>query len=469
MVGGSFTFLAVDGTGRPSGPGSRAAIRSQCMKGVNVRKDSRRSKRKAKNRKVQHQENVEQDEDAIIMHRQDLSLHCTSSLRNHCLKRQLLKPSLRMSIDDCGFDSSLFPSSVLETVMKYNSIIEKVYPLDTNLIVHSWMSDDFQFLHQNRTLLSAIYLATHAVDDLRCSARLSPWTQQLLCIILSSLNRDLYQAAGQQSSTTMMTILILLFAAESLYDFGAVGLHLEGVRRLLIIRDNIFTGLDAKLLFKIQQFDLRLALAFGRPLHLALEYNDYLTLPVPPIAKSDILQRLNVNSPRVIEAFQNLQALTRDIKNAISARTDLIWTQFQSQISNIQTQLLHPNNNYPDIDEALRLGMLAFLTTLSQSPVRRPQLPELQRRLETNYIMMQDQNENYRTFTIWVLMMGCFSAVEVSNVLVGEIWDVIVSPDLTWENVRDMIVAEGLPWIDFIHGGPGKKAFGYLQAQRILP
>lgn len=115
MGGGSFTFLAVDGTGRPSDPGSRAAIRSQCMKGVNVRKDSRRSKRKAKNRKVQLQENGKPVEDAIMMQRQDLSLHCTSSLQNQCLTRQLLKPSLKMSIDDCGFDSSLFPSSVLET------------------------------------------------------------------------------------------------------------------------------------------------------------------------------------------------------------------------------------------------------------------------------------------------------------------------------------------------------------------
>ncbi|EKJ70487.1 hypothetical protein FPSE_09348 [Fusarium pseudograminearum CS3096] len=398
------------------------------------------------------------------MRRQDLSLQCTSSLQNHCLERQLLKPSLRMSIDDCGFDSSLFPSSVLQTVMKYNSITEKVYPLDTNISVQSWIADDFQFLHQNRTLLSAIYLATRTVDDLRCSAHLSPLTQQLLCVILSSLNRDLCRVAGQQSSTTMLTILILLFAAESLHDFGAVGSHLEGVRRLLIIRDNVFTGLDAKLLYKIQQFDLRLALAFGQPLHLALEHNHHPTLPMPPIAKSDILQRLNVNSPRVIEAFQNLQALIRDIKDAISARTDLIWTDFQSQISNIQTQLLHPNNDCPDTDEALRLGMLAFLTTLSQSPVRRPQLPELQRRLETSYMVMQDQNDNYRTFTIWVLMMGCFSTVGVSSPLVGDVWGVVASPGLSWETVRDMILAEGLPWIELIHDGPGKNTFAYLQA-----
>ncbi|KAG8670640.1 hypothetical protein FPOAC1_010072 [Fusarium poae] len=343
----------------------------------------------------------------------------------------------------------------------------RIYPLDTNLNVHKWMTDDFQFLYQNKTLLSAVYLATYAVDDLRCSTRLSSWTQQLLCNILSSLNRDLHEAVGQQSSTTMITILILLFPAELLQDFGALRSHLEGVGRLLLIKDNV-TGLDAKLLYKIQQFDLRLALASGRPLHLTLEGNGYPTLPMPPIVTPDILQKLKVHSPRVIEAFQNLQGLTQDIKYALIARNDLMWTDSQSQINNIQTQLLHPNNNYADIDEALKLGMLAFLTTLSRSPVRRPQLPDLQRRFETSYTAIQDQNMSHKTFTIWVMMMGFFSAIEVSNPVVGDLWGGVVDSNLLWETARDMILAEDLPWIEFIHDGPAKEAFVYLQAHRTL-
>ncbi|KAL9564303.1 hypothetical protein ACKAV7_011494 [Fusarium commune] len=47
MAATEFTFLTVDGHGRPLEPGSRASIRSRCMKGVNVRQDSRRSRRKA--------------------------------------------------------------------------------------------------------------------------------------------------------------------------------------------------------------------------------------------------------------------------------------------------------------------------------------------------------------------------------------------------------------------------------------
>ncbi|RGP63955.1 hypothetical protein FSPOR_8282 [Fusarium sporotrichioides] len=353
--------------------------------------------------------------------------------------------------------------------MKFNSLLERVYPLDMTLNVQARMIDDFQLLHQNRTLLSAIYLATHAVDDLRCSMCLSSWTQQLLCVILSSLNQDLHETTSQQSSATMITILILMFAAESLQDFGAVGSHLEGIRRLLMIKENVPTRLDAKLLFKIQQVDLRLSLASGWPLHLVMESNGHPTIAMPPIATPDILQKLRVYSPGVIEAFQNLQALTQDIKDAISVRADLMWANFQSQINDIQAQLLQPYNDYADIDEALRLGMLAFLTTFSRSPIQKPRLPELQKQFETIYTTMQGQNGKCETFTIWVMMMGLLSAVDVSDPSVGDLWDATVDSDLSWETVRDMILAEDLPWIELIHDGPAKKAFVYLQAQRTLP
>jgi hypothetical protein len=85
------------------------------MKGVNVRPDSRRSKRKSKNTKARLQENREPDtEDAIIMRHQDPSLYRSSRPQNHSLCGQMLKP-LSMSTDDFGFDSSLFPSSIIQT------------------------------------------------------------------------------------------------------------------------------------------------------------------------------------------------------------------------------------------------------------------------------------------------------------------------------------------------------------------
>src|SRR6478752_72356 len=98
MAVSTFTFLTVDGTGRPSDPSSRAAIRSRCMKGVNVRQDSRRSKRKAKKTK-ERKENVTQTdiEDILVTHRQEFAYASLS---------ESLPTQMCMSIDDIGFNSS---------------------------------------------------------------------------------------------------------------------------------------------------------------------------------------------------------------------------------------------------------------------------------------------------------------------------------------------------------------------------
>ncbi|RFN51340.1 hypothetical protein FIE12Z_4394 [Fusarium flagelliforme] len=422
MAVSNFTFLTVDGTGRPSDPSSRAAIRSRCMKGVNVRQDSRRSKRKAKKTK-ERKENVTQTdiEDILVTHRQELAYASLS---------ESLPTQMCMSIDDIGFNSSLLPPSVL------------------------------QMAYQDKSILTALSMASSAVTDLTINTHLSSKTQQLLCNMLSTLNQGLHQAVKQQSPTTVLTILILLFTAEAMHDFDAMGAHLEGVGRLLIIRDRLPTGWDAKLLFKIQQFDLRLALATGRPLRLALEF-PYST--VPTTGTSNILLKLGVSSPKIIEAFQNLQALTQHATESMSMRISLIWEDLQSQVSTIQTQLLSlEEGDLSDTEEALRLGILAFLTTLSLSPIRRLHLPRFCNQLETSYTLQH----NSKAFTIWLMMMGMLSTVEVSNRVLRDLWDGIVDTNLSWPDAREMIGDEQLPWIGFIHDEPAKKVFNRLQASR---
>lgn len=347
--------------------------------------------------------------------------------------------------------------------MRYNNLLHSVYPLE--LSSENRMTDNLQLLHQDKTLMSAIYLATHAVDDLRYNACISNRTQSLLCVILSSLNEGLHQPSRQQSSATMVTILILLFAAEALEDYKAVTTHLKGIGRLLMVRDHIPTDMDAKLLFKIQQFDLRLTLAFGGPLHLTLAIPGPLSLP---IGKSGILQGLGISSPWVTGCFRSLQVLVQEIKDAMSFKTDLRWEDSQPRISTIQTQLLGlENGRLPHMDEALRLGMLAFLTTLSRSPVRRPQLPKLYNQFGMIYTNMGVQDKSYQIFDIWVMIMGFLSTIETSNSMVRGCWEAVVDPTLSWQTVREKIKLEDLPWIEFIHDEPAKTIFFQLQARRL--
>jgi hypothetical protein len=76
------------------------------MKGVNVRQDSRRSKRKAKKTKERKEDVTQTDvEDILVMHRQELAYASLSGL---------LPTQMRMSIDDIGFDSSVLPPSIIQ-------------------------------------------------------------------------------------------------------------------------------------------------------------------------------------------------------------------------------------------------------------------------------------------------------------------------------------------------------------------
>jgi len=76
------------------------------MKGVNVRQDSRRSKRKAKKTKERKEDVTQTDiEEILVTHRQELA---------HASVSGSLTTQMRMSIDDIGFDSSLLPPSVLQ-------------------------------------------------------------------------------------------------------------------------------------------------------------------------------------------------------------------------------------------------------------------------------------------------------------------------------------------------------------------
>lgn len=108
MAATEFMFLTVDGHGRPLEPGSRVSIRSRCMKGVNVRQGSRRSRRKA--RKASETVTATKSPGKSTEF-----LEITSSYQlTSC--GPLVK-SLQVRTDELGFDSSRLPSTVLRLGM----------------------------------------------------------------------------------------------------------------------------------------------------------------------------------------------------------------------------------------------------------------------------------------------------------------------------------------------------------------
>ncbi|KAF5638789.1 uncharacterized protein FTJAE_5178 [Fusarium tjaetaba] len=324
------------------------------------------------------------------------------------------------------------------------------------------MIDNLTLLHENKTLLECMFLATYAVDDLCSGTKLSLRTQRILCTILSSLNSSLRDASGQQSHTTIFIILILLFAAESFHDFDAVSTHLEGLRRLLELRETKPVPLDSKLLFKIQQVDLRMSLATGRPLYFPFDYSCS-QQPVGVISPPRIIPWLVVH-PALMTCYQTLRALSNHAnkRQASKVGTLLNWAAFQSQVSTSQTHLIAlESSQLPVESEALRLGMLAFLSTLSRSPARKSHLPTFTSQLEECYVAMKQEQDFYLPLLIWLMLMGYMSTIDTSSLISLTVWKSFVEPDLTWKAAQGII--SKLPWIEVIHDEPGEKGFRHLQ------
>ncbi|KAF5650648.1 hypothetical protein F25303_4305 [Fusarium sp. NRRL 25303] len=326
------------------------------------------------------------------------------------------------------------------------------------------MIDNLTLLYENKTLLESMFLATYAVDDLCSGTKLSLRSQRILCTVLSSLNSSLRDASGQQSYSTIFIILILLFAAESFRDFDAVSTHLDGMRRLLELRETKPVPLDSKLLFKIQQVDLRMSLATGRPLYFPFDYS-YLQQPIGVIKPTSITAWLMVH-PALMSCYQTLQTLSNHANHYRSSKSKrtLNWLDFQSQVSTSQTLLIGLGNGHlPVVSEALRLGMLAFLSTLSRSPAQKSHLPMFTSQLEECYLAMTQEQDSYMPLLIWLMLMGCISTIDTSS-WISPMWRSSVQPNLSWEAMRKMVGE--LPWIQMIHDEPGERCYRHLQARK---
>jgi hypothetical protein len=353
--------------------------------------------------------------------------------------------------------------------MKYNDLLTTVYPLEPYLAFPedqgTRMSDYLKLLADNQVLLNSVFLATYAVEDICGGKQLSHKTQLLLSSVLSSLNQKLHQVATQRSHSTFLIILILLFAAEAFHDYDAVATHLDGLKRLFQLCGQP-TSVDPRLLFKIQQFDLRYALATGGPLYFPLEFFGPENVPHVffdlPLRSSDILD-LFAMCPSLLECYQSMQILAHDINQFKVSKTYISWNDFQMRVSTTQTQLINLGEGHlPEVGEALRLGFLAFTSTLSRSPVQKPRLPNFITRLEMSYILIQRRGESYKGLTVWLLLMGLFSTVEVSNPIACCVWADAVSFDMSWQTVRLMMGS--LPWIKSIHDELGKQVFKDMQS-----
>lgn len=133
-----------------------------------------------------------------------------------------------------------------------------------------------------------------------------------------------------------------------------------------------------------QRFDLAYALKTGKPPQFYMDPISW--SPIFEPAETGTCSGTFITSPRLLGIFHDLFQFTAILNTSCSLSSNsseplLMDTQYQNIIGSIQYRLLCLENELVTIsDEAVRLGMLALLTTTFQVAGQRAKYPHLEER-----------------------------------------------------------------------------------------
>jgi len=204
--------------------------------------------------------------------------------------------------------------------------------------------------------------------------------------------------------------------------------------------------------------------------------------------------RLNVLSSRhheilssaLLPPFHDLQHLTSQMNNVLRTGERLCDSEFRSALCSIQYRLLRlqgvfelpcikgdksvsgsyngSNKSENVLNEIVRLGMLAFLTTVFQTPGIKVRYPYLADRVKDGCYNITNRgmaNLRSRDLLRWVLIVGAVAVFGIEEKWLRECWRASAERGESWEEVRRGL--QGIMWIDAIHDEVGRQAFEELR------
>lgn len=143
-------------------------------------------------------------------------------------------------------------------------------------------------------------------------------------------------------------------------------------------------------------------------------------------------------------------------------------TEFQSLVSSIQYRLLWLHGVSHDDDhlaECLRLAMLAFLATTSETPGKTSvRYSYLANQFCAHCLGVDAATPGLRALMFWALMVSAVAAGSVDERWLCERWRVFVPESLEWPAARHIL--QGFIWIDAIHDEDGRSMFEVLDRRR---
>lgn len=300
----------------------------------------------------------------------------------------------------------------------------------------------------------------------------SPQTQGFLRRTIQLLQERIQDQARQLEDTTAAVIVSLALMADAVRDVEACEMHMAGLRKLVRLKGGLRAYDDNKQMqVKICRLDLGWSLRQGcKP-----DFFDNVDVTWDPLIENIIsqhrlsfpcetspeLKRMLVGlDPKLRTVFDDLRGFSAMANSIIPSKRKLLPEHFQKIMLSIQYRLLLLDFGLDTRpwDEAVRLGLLAYQTTIF--------FQVKGTKLDSEYmatglrsaisVVIQTSSPSTRQFTLWLLLMGSIVVFQGT-----EPWLVAYMSELLdgneWEGVREQM--KRIMWIDVVHDGPGKRAF----------
>ncbi|KAH8895361.1 hypothetical protein GQ53DRAFT_839014 [Thozetella sp. PMI_491] len=231
---------------------------------------------------------------------------------------------------------------------------------------------------------------------------------------ISYLRERLTSVQFAPSNSILFVVLSLAMATNELGDFEAARNHLHGLHRMVMLRGGLAALVAQRSLqMKICRLDLAHAIQTGsRPLFFAednISWALYVADPRTVAPTTTPIQSLCENpDSRLDNVWLDLREFARAINVAVQAKRKIDPELFQETLVSGQYRLLQLSYDSDDAHELLRLGLLAFTTTLFLDTYGiRQSYAHLGEQLRTLLRRWLDRtaNESPPELNLWLIMM----------------------------------------------------------------
>jgi hypothetical protein len=345
-----------------------------------------------------------------------------------------------------------------------------MYPVDFCLAFDPTNSIWFEYLGRDAAYVHSILFSAGAYFDHLSGHEFSPSSLRHLAKTLELLRSTLEQESGAVSESTISVVVGLAGVAECLGDPDEAVRHLRGLHRMIQMRGGIGSlSRNSQLQIKSCRADLGVSIATGRkPLFFAdgISWRSYLAPDGTAARRTEIHDVLAAPDQRLVNVWVDMKEFCRAANIAFVTGCKLDPELFQEVMTSVQYRLLHldfqeSTGDRPGWQEALRLSMLAFATTVFLK-IRGVDIryQNLAVRLKAAILSLdKPEDKARREMRLWIEVVA---GIVLSQGPEGSgLKDCLAGVDLkSWNEAR--VVLKDRLWIDCLHDKPGEAMYHYM-------